>query len=230
MNLNTVSIASLNDLDGAKSQSNESSGEAESESDSKEKEETSSMSEDLVTPSMLETILSELRTEIEETNKTNLRRLLERLEMEITPIRIAQESFYENWAEQMKAWRRARSDMQLYFGEMKKRDTLRDEYGVVAESLGMFIDMHKVGMQYESKEKWSREELQANQIKYNIIDLIQKKLAYLRSRIGVSMIHDHPDDYLNLVKYETHYTQIKEGKQRAALIKNIQEKYLKPVM
>ena len=36
----------------------------------------------------------------------------------------------------------------------------------------MLIDVHKVGMQYESKEKWTKKELEANQIKYNIIDLI----------------------------------------------------------
>ena len=72
----------------------------------------------------------------------------------------------------MKAWRRARSDMQLYFGEMKRRDTLREEYGAIAEAIHMLIDVHKVGMQFESKEKWSRQELEANQIKYNIIDLI----------------------------------------------------------
>lgn len=130
------------------------------------------MSEDLVTPSMLETILGELRTEIEETHRGNLGQLLEKIELEIAPIRQGQENFYDNWSEQMKAWRRARSDMQLYFGEMKRRDTLREEYGAIAEAIHMLIDVHKVGMQFESKEKWSRQELEANQIKYNIIDLI----------------------------------------------------------
>ena len=44
------------------------------------------------------------------------------------------------------------------------------------------------------------------------------------------MLQDHDGDYLNLSKYERHRTQISEGKQRAALIKNIQEKYLNPVL
>ena len=101
----------------------------------------------------------------------------------------------------MKAWRRARSDMQLYFGEMKRRDTLREEYGAIAEAMNMLIDVHRVGMQYEAKEKWTKKELEINQIKYNIIDLIADKLAQLRARIGISMIQDHTDDYLNLSKY-----------------------------
>ena len=57
------------------------------------------MSEDLVTPSMLETILGELRTEIEEANRSNLTQLLEKIELEIAPIRQGQDHFYENWAE-----------------------------------------------------------------------------------------------------------------------------------
>ena len=40
--------------------------------------------------------------------------------------------------------------MQLYFSEMKRRDTLREEYGAIAEAMNMLIDVHKVSMQFES--------------------------------------------------------------------------------
>ena len=55
---------------------------------------------------------------------------------------------------------------------MKRRDTLREEYGTIAEALNMITDVIKVGMQYESKERWTKKELEANQIKYNIIGMI----------------------------------------------------------
>ena len=73
----------------------------------------------------------------------------------------------------MKAFRRARSDMQLYFSELKRRDTLREEYSTVADACDMLIDLIKVNMQFEAKEKWTKKELEVNQIKYNIIDQIK---------------------------------------------------------
>jgi len=83
--------------------------------------------------------------------------MVKRVDAEINPIKEAQASFYANWAEQMKAWRRARSDMQLYFTELKKRDTLREEYATIADSMDMLTDIHKVNMQYESKEgSWTK--------------------------------------------------------------------------
>ena len=42
--------------------------------------------------------------------------------------------------------------MQLWFSEMKLRDVLREEYSTIADSMDMLIDMHKIGMQYESKD------------------------------------------------------------------------------
>ena len=76
----------------------------------------------------------------------------------------------------MKAWRRARSDMQLYFTELKKRDTLREEYSTIADSIDMLIDLQKLSMQYDSKDGWTKKELELNQIKYNIIDLIKRRM------------------------------------------------------
>ena len=90
--LNSVSMASL--LDNLERNSNSVKSDlikvAEAKTETKEEvkgAETSEISEDLVTPSMLETILSELRNEIEETNKTNLKQLLEKIEVELAPFR-----------------------------------------------------------------------------------------------------------------------------------------------
>ena len=53
----------------------------------------------------------------------------------------------------MKAWRRARSDMQLYFSELKKRDKLREEYVLISEAMDMLIDLYKVNMFFEGGDK-----------------------------------------------------------------------------
>lgn len=169
---------------------------------------TSDMSEDLVTPSMLETILSDFKDEIEQKNKRVYAEIKDRIEIEITPIKESQDSFFENWAEQLKAFRRARSDMQLYFTELKKRDTLREEYLAICESTDMLIDIHKVNMQFESKEKWTKKELEVNQIKYNIIDMIKQRLQEVRSKVGQSLIGDYHDQTLNLQRYEVHESMI----------------------
>lgn len=52
----------------------------------------------------------------------------------------------------MKAWHRARSDLQLWFNEMKKRDKLREEYVAVSEAFDMLIDLVKVGMHGDKSE------------------------------------------------------------------------------
>ena len=91
-----------------------------------------------------------------------------------------QDNFYKMWSEQMKAWRRARSDMQLYFGELKKRDTLREEYASVADSVDMLIDLHKLNLQYEKNDSRSKKELEINQIKYNIMDRIKIRMSEVR--------------------------------------------------
>lgn len=80
----------------------------------------------------------------------------------MTEFKETQDSFVKMWSEQMKGWRRARSDMQLYFTELKKRDTLREEYVTISDSVDMLIDLHKVNMQYEQKETWSKKELELN--------------------------------------------------------------------
>ena len=61
-------------------------------------------------------------------------------------MRESQSNFYKSWEEQMKAWRRARSDMQLYFGELKKRDSLREEYATLVDAVDMVVDLFKIGI------------------------------------------------------------------------------------
>ncbi len=102
----------------------------------------------------------------------------------------------------MKGWRRAKSDMQLYFSELRKRDTLREEYSTVADSVDMLIDLHKVSMQYEAKDQFSKQELELNQVKYNIIDMIKSRLSGVRQKVGVSLIKDAQNECLNLQKYQ----------------------------
>lgn len=142
---------------------------------------------------MLETLMGDFREEIEQKNKKFYAEISDRFDIEIAPLKTQQDSFFENWAEQLKAFRRARSDMQLYFTELKKRDTLREEYLAICDSADMLIDIHKVNMQFESKEKWTKKELEVNQIKYNIIDMIKKRLQEVRVKVGQSLIKDNKD-------------------------------------
>ena len=98
----------------------------------------------------------------------------------------------------MKAWRRARSDMQLYFEDMKKRDALREEYSAVVDSIDMLSDIFKIGMQVNIKERLTKLDLEINQIKYNVIDKIKQKTQSVRAQIGLGLIADQKDYTLNL--------------------------------
>ena len=148
---------------------------------------------------MLQTILAELRGEIEDTHRKNTRDLIEKIEGEIAPMKQAQEEFFRMWSEQIKAWRRARSDMQLYFNELKRRDTLREEYTIISDSIDMLIDLHKVNMQLEGKEKKTQRDLEVNQLKYGIIDRIKNKMQSVRKFIGASLMSSYErEDILNL--------------------------------
>jgi len=98
----------------------------------------------------------------------------------------------------MKAWRRARSDMQLYFEDMKKRDALREEYTAVVDSIDMLIDIFKIGMQFHNKERLTKKDLEINQIKYNVIDQIKQKTQSIRAQIGIGLIADQKYYTLNL--------------------------------
>lgn len=188
------------------------------------------LEDDLVSPSMLETILSDFRNEIEQSNKSNTIKLLSKIETANNDLKEGQESFYKGWSEQMKAWRRARSDMQLYFEDMKKRDALREEYTAVVDSIDMLIDIFKIGMQFHNKERLTKKDLEINQIKYNVIDQIKQKTQSIRAQIGIGLIADQKYYTLNLQKYETNVTLIDPEKMRNSMIEIIQQKYLKPVM
>lgn len=72
----------------------------------------------------------------------------------------------------MKAWRRARSDMQLFFLEIKKRDKMREEFNTLCEAFEMFSDLIKIHMHLEMNETLERNEVELNQIKFNIMDMI----------------------------------------------------------
>ena len=52
--------------------------------------------------------------------------------------------------------------MQLYFQELKRRDGLREEYVKIAEAIDMLVDLHRVGMHFETSERWTKKEFEAN--------------------------------------------------------------------
>ena len=89
--------------------------------------------------------------------------------------------------------------MQLYFNELKRRDTLREEYTIISDSIDMLIDLHKVNMQLEGKEKKTQRDLEVNQLKYGIIDRIKNKMQSVRKFIGASLMSSYErEDILNL--------------------------------
>ena len=65
----------------------------------------------------------------------------------------APEAIINELSEQMKQWRRARSDMQLYFQELKRRDTLREEYSALSNAIETVMDIVKIGHRIESISK-----------------------------------------------------------------------------
>jgi len=146
-------------------------------------------------------------------------------------IREEQLSFFKMQQDELKTWRRARSDMQLYFSELKKRDTLKEEYSAVADAVEMFVDLHRVGLQSENRDKWTKKELEINQVKYNILDLIKQRVMDVRQKISLSLLHGNvKDNTLNFALYEQHRSAIDPTKERHALVDLIQEKYVKQVL
>ena len=65
------------------------------------------------------------------------------------------------------------------------------------------------------------------------MDMIRKRTSAVRKAIDTSLMRNHKeqqDDYLNINKYKGVETMMQPGLHRHALIREIQEKYLNPVM
>ena len=78
--------------------------------------------------------------------------------------------------------------MQLYFQELKRRDGLREEYVKIAEAIDMLVDLHRVGMHFEASERWTKKELEANQIKHNIIERTKLHMMSVKTKIGAGLM------------------------------------------
>ena len=76
--------------------------------------------------------------------------MLETLDKRFAEATKMQNEFIKNFTEQMKHWRRARSDMQLYFAELKRRDTLKEEYVVLANAIETLMDILNVNLRIET--------------------------------------------------------------------------------
>ena len=135
----------------------------------------------------------------------------------------------------MKQWRRARSDMQLYFSELKRKDTLREEYVTMANTIETLIDVIKVNLRLESIEKPDYEEtLNKKQIslinvRTQLMDQIHGKLDEVRKKVGQAIMKGAAAE-LNLNKYKLQKSMIEPHKLKDALIKAIDEKYLQPAL
>ena len=114
--------------------------------DDKSDKTSSNLSEDPVTQSQIEKMRDRLREELQGWQLGALQEMDLALDKKILPLKEQQEEYFKIQNEQMKAWRRARTDMQLYFADIKKRDALREEYVAIADSVDMLIDLHKVNM------------------------------------------------------------------------------------
>ena len=117
--------------------------------DSSVSSEQSSFSEDPITHSYIEQMKEKLEGEQRQATEA----VKKELQGQLQPMMDSQSSFLATQQTEMKAWRRARSDMQLYFSELKKRDKLREEYVLISEAMDMLIDLYKVNMFFEGGDK-----------------------------------------------------------------------------
>ena len=58
---------------------------------------------------------------------------------------------------------------------------------VLSEAINMLIDLYKVNMYFEKGDKLRKTELELNQIKYNIIDLVRAKTGSVMQTISGSI-------------------------------------------
>ena len=94
----------------------------------------------------------------------------------------------------------------------------------------MLIDLFKVEIHKDQKELQGRSQAELNQIRYSIIDKINKKMDKVRQLIKSTLANSKTSDGLfNLNKYKTVNTIFDENKHREALIDAIQTKYLTPI-
>ena len=173
-------------------------------------------------------------SQIENMKDRMLEELREKLKIEFTgklsPLMQAQDEFFSQQQTQLKQWNRARTDIQLYFNELKKRDQQKDEYLAVSEAVEMLIDLFKVEIHKDQKELQGRSQAELNQIRYSIIDKINKKMDKVRQLIKSTLANSKTSDGLfNLNKYKTVDTIFDQNKHREALIDAIQTKYLTPI-
>ena len=107
----------------------------------------------------------------------------------------------------MKAWKRARSDLQLYFIEVKARDKLREEFLVLSDVFDMLLDLFRVHCNVESGQSKVRSKAELTKIKFNIMDTVCLKLKEVRMMINGSLARRKVnDEFLNLNRYKHFYT------------------------
>ena len=141
----------------------------------------------------------------------------------------------KNFTEQMKHWRRARSDMQLYFAELKRRDTLKEEYVVLANAIETLMDILKVNLRIEGisspdyEETLNKKQTSLISVRTQLMDRIASKLQAVRAKVGQPLIKEETEG-LHLAKYKLQKSLIDPAKLKEALIKAVDEKYLRPAL
>ena len=81
--------------------------------------------------------------------------------------------------------------MQLYFQELKRRDTLREEYVALATAIETIMDMLKIGHRIDliSKPKDFEEKLKGEQGKliqtrFELMEAVSEGLNTVRAKVG----------------------------------------------
>ena len=161
--------------------------------------------------------------------------MLETLDKRFAEATKMQNEFIKNFTEQMKHWRRARSDMQLYFAELKRRDTLKEEYVVLANAIETLIDILNVNLRIETisnpdyEEKLNKKQVSLISVRTQLVNQITSKLQAVRGKVGQPLIKGEAGG-LNLAKYKLQKSLIEPAKLKEALIKAVDEKYLRPAL
>ena len=125
--------------------------------------------------------------------------------------------------------------MQLYFAELKKRDTLREEYTILANSIETVMDILKINLRIEGiekpdyDEKLNKKQISLITVRTELMEQIVAKLQIVYKKIGTALIKGNATD-LNLSKYKLQKSMIEPGRLKEALIEAVDEKYLKPAL
>ena len=118
---------------------------------------------------------------------------------------------------------------------MKRRDTLKEEYVVLANSIETILDILKVNLRVDAitnpdfEEKLTKKQVALISVRSQLMDLIHDKLQVVRNKVGQTLIKGNAEE-LNLKQYKLQKSMIEPAKLKEALIKAIDEKYLQPAL